>query len=334
MNTDVRKLVKIVTIDDVMPAHNADALELVIVGGWQVVVRKDQNFKKGEKAVYAEIDSCIPVNDHRFNFGENIIKQASTVNDKKVLKVKTIKLRGNLSQGIVFPVENFGFEDYKVGTDVTEELNIFKFNPPVSVGVIGNFDSRVAQVSDSERIQNLTEVWDTICEHKWVATEKIDGQSITIANDEGKVRLFGRNRELNPEGHNVFKVISSEEFLEKVPEGFALQGEFFGGKIQKNKLKIDGNDFKVFKVFENGREVPLDEWPQVAVDMRVPILDIDPTKYTVNELIELVDGMKSTITPNVLAEGVVFHETNGAIIPELGRSTFKVISNKFLLKDK
>ena len=328
----VRKLTRIVTIDDIKPAVNADALEIAVIGGWHVVVQKDI-FTKGDKAIYAEIDACIPVDDIRFDFNENIIKNASTVNGKKVLKVKTIKLRGNLSQGILFPLDNFPeLHDTPVGEDISKQLGIFKFEEELPVGVIGRFDSKIAHVSDSERVQNLQDFWDILLDHEWVSTEKLDGTSTTIAHDGDTIRVFGRNTEVNVNGHRIFNVFSQEEFLENVPEGYALQGELIGPKIQSNKLKLDETNFRVFSVFYKGREVPRSEWSDWVNTMAVPVFSIDPRDYTVDELVEFVDGMKSTVNPNVLAEGVVFHEKNGEIIPELGRSTFKVISNKFLLK--
>ena len=55
-NEDVRKLVSFKTVEKIKPIENADAIELVCFGGWQVVVKKDE-FKVGDKVIYFEIDS-------------------------------------------------------------------------------------------------------------------------------------------------------------------------------------------------------------------------------------------------------------------------------------
>lgn len=329
--TNVRKLSRLTVIDDIKPALNADRLEIAVIGGWHVVIPKGI-YTKGEEVIYVEIDGCIPVTDERFGLSENFVKQAKTINDKKYLVVKTIKLRGNISQGIIFKKEPFEdvLNDVEIGVDISTKLGIIKYEEELPVGVVGNFDTRLAIKSDSERIQNLYNVWGALMEREWIATEKIDGQSLTIANDAGTIRVFTREKEVTVDSHPVFTVFSREEFLEQVPEGCAIQGEFCGTKIQKNKLKLDSKDYRIFTVFDNGHPIPRENWTDWMVGRSVPVLDIDPHDFTPDALIEHVDGMKSTITPDVLAEGVVFHTKDGSIVPELGRGTFKVISNSFI----
>lgn len=103
---DVRKLVRVATVDDILPAANADRLELAVIGGWQVVVSKGQ-FAPGDKVVFAEVDSLIPADDPKFGFSDGLRSQAKDVDGVRYVRIRTVKLRSNLSQGIVFPLSNF-----------------------------------------------------------------------------------------------------------------------------------------------------------------------------------------------------------------------------------
>ena len=333
---DVRVLTRIVTIDDIVPADNADRLEIAIVGGWRVVVAKGQ-FHAGDRAVFAEVDSLIPADNPAFGFSDGMVSQAKTVDGKKYVRIRTIRLRGNLSQGILFPLGNFPqLQGVADGEDISDILGILKYEPVDNseAHIAGEFDQSVARKSDSERVQNLTKIFDSLRDdYQWVATEKLDGQSITIAKTDGKLRIFTRNKEVDVEGHKLFQVHPREFFERIIPEGWALQGELIGEGIQSNKLKVRGLDYRIFSVFADGNEVPLEKWHQMEelYSMAVPTLDINLEDFQdANALIQHVDGLESAYCPGVLAEGVVFHQVDGKTIPRLGRSTFKVISNAFL----
>ena len=98
-----RKLAKIVKIDDVMPIQGADKIAHYKVGGWYVVDKKDQ-YNIGGLAVYCEIDSWIPTELAPFLSKG---KEPREYNGVKGERLKTIKLRGALSQGLLLPVRNF-----------------------------------------------------------------------------------------------------------------------------------------------------------------------------------------------------------------------------------
>ena len=110
-----RKLAYITVIDEIKPIPNADKIELARVGGWQVVVSKADNYKVGDKVIYIEIDSKVPSDKECFAF----------LQDRKY-KVKSIKLRGQVSQGLIMPLSILPDGEYNVGDDVTEILGIEK----------------------------------------------------------------------------------------------------------------------------------------------------------------------------------------------------------------
>lgn len=109
-----RALAHIETIVDIQPIEGADRIEVATVLGWKVVVAKADNFNIGDKVVYIEVDSKVPDDDERFAF----------LKDRKY-KVKTIKLKGQYSQGLVLPIEAFPeIKNKSVGDDVTDILKI------------------------------------------------------------------------------------------------------------------------------------------------------------------------------------------------------------------
>lgn len=105
----------------------------------------------------------------------------------------------------------------------------------------------------------------------------------------------------------------------------------FGENIQNNPLRIKGKDFKAFSLYDNGKFVPYEEWPENLVKFRIPELGLEMPQ-TIEEFVAQVDKMKSTINPQRNAEGVVWHGSKTHIF--LGeRSTFKAINNTYLIKN-
>ena len=124
----MRKLASIQTIVNIEPIENADKIEYATVLGWHCVVKKDE-FKVGDKCIYVEIDSILPSDNPNFEF----------MKDRKY-RVKTIKLRGKVSQGIIFPMSILPKDEskYSIGDDVTAILNIKKYEPEIEVDINPN----------------------------------------------------------------------------------------------------------------------------------------------------------------------------------------------------
>ena len=102
-----RELAYVVIIDGIEPIPGYDRVEHAIVGGWRVIVQKDQ-FKVGDPAIYFEIDSRVPSDRECFAFLE-----------KRHYKVKTLKMCKTLSQGLLMHASDFGWTVAKVGADNT-----------------------------------------------------------------------------------------------------------------------------------------------------------------------------------------------------------------------
>jgi RNA ligase (TIGR02306 family) len=98
---ETRKLASFRIVDHVEPIEGADAIELAVVGGWKVVTKKGE-FNAGDPCVYFEIDSFMPDGVPAWQF--LIDKSPRIFNGVKGHKLRTIKLRGQISQGLILPI--------------------------------------------------------------------------------------------------------------------------------------------------------------------------------------------------------------------------------------
>ena len=92
-----RELAYVVAIDEIRPIEGYDRVEHARVGGWWVIVRKDQ-FKVGDLAIYIEVDSKVPE------------QEPFLFLDKRNFKVKTLKMCKVISQGLLMSPEDFGWQ--------------------------------------------------------------------------------------------------------------------------------------------------------------------------------------------------------------------------------
>jgi RNA ligase (TIGR02306 family) len=331
----MRNVVSIETVAAVRAIPEADAIEAITIRGWTVVAKKGE-FAAGDPCVYIEIDAALPMDDARFAFlalrGTKV-----TVEGRTVHVLKTARLRGVYSQGLALPLDAFpDVSSAPPGIDLAALLRIEKWEPPVhaSLGgdILGAFPTSLARKTDAERVQNLVDLYPVLRARAWVATEKIDGTSVTYIHHGGRVRVCGRNWEL-AEGPNVYWTMCAQlDLSSTLGPGQVIQGEIYGESIQGNPLKVRGQHLAVFGFFEGRVPVPRDGWPAWVEALGAPVL-ATTLPDTVEELIATVNGMRSAITPERLAEGVVFHTADGAMLPELDdRGCFKVVSNAFLLK--
>jgi len=339
-----RKLATIRTITNIQPIDGADMIELASVGGWNVVVAKDVGHKIGDKVVYCEIDSFLPIREE-FEF----LRKSSykKMGEQEGFRLKTIKLRGQVSQGLILPISVLNPPDTNIyvepfeGLDVTEMLDIVKYEPPIPAELAGKVKGQFPSFlrkTDEERIQNLTkefEEWKYQSKHQFYVTEKLDGSSATFYYNNGEFGVCSRNLELlETEGNTFWKVareMDLENKLSKYGRNISLQGELIGEGIQGNPYKIKGQKvmfFNVFDIDEQQRE-SLGGFLKVMDDLFlefVPIIDIVfELPESVDEMLKMAEG-KSKLNSNTEREGLVVRSIDTTI-------SFKAISNKFLLKN-
>jgi RNA ligase (TIGR02306 family) len=332
-----RKLASIKKIDSIKPIDGADMIELAIFGGWQSVIAKKDGFKPGDLVIYCEIDSFLPIKPE-FEF----LRKSSykKMGDLEGFRLKSTKLRGAISQGLVLPISVLGDIDFEIGVgyDVTELLGIIKYEPPIPAELAGKvkglFPSFIPK-TDEERIQNLSEeyVGWLASDKKFYVTEKLDGSSATFYYKDGVFGVCSRNLELLETEGNTFwqtsRHMGIEDKLSSLGYNASIQGELIGEGVQGNPYKIKGHIVVPFNVFniDTQKFLPLSDFLETMDKLGltpVPILD-----YDFKLLPEITDMLnyaeqKSQLNPDFDREGVVIRSHDRTI-------SFKVISNKFLL---
>ena len=176
-----RQLATISTITEILPIEGADRLVLARFSthAYQCVVGKGE-FNVGDKCVYYAIDSFLkPDPAYDSILSKNCTK---TLHGQAGYRIKTITLRGQLSQGYVIPVPA-DLKDLPEGTDVTKRLGVKKWVYPVGckIGkVIGDFPPLIKK-SDQTNVQSL-DIYHLmrLFEDTFEVTEKIDGTSCTV----------------------------------------------------------------------------------------------------------------------------------------------------------
>lgn len=342
----MRKLATIRRIKDIQPIPDADNIEVATVDGWKVVTRKGE-FKIGDLAIYCEIDSFIPVEVAPFLTPKN--QQPKEFDGIKGNRLRTVKLRGQVSQGLLLPINLVDKPDLSVGDDVTDILGIQKYEPPLpaqlSGEVVGVFPSYVPK-TDQERIQNLTNEITDLVSLSYEVTEKLDGSSMTVIYNNGDFHVCSRNYSLKESKNNSFwkvaRELQLEEKLSILDRNLALQGELVGEGINKNRYQINGQNFYIFDIYDidTGCYLSTPNRHKIAKSIFTPHVPViwDSYKikefdnefdfhYDVQELINDADG-KSKLNSKTYREGLVYKSLEDPSI------SFKVISNKFLLKDK
>lgn len=358
----MRKLVTVRKIDNILPIQNADAIEQLVIDGWNVVAQKGLH-SVGDTVVYFEIDSFLPIEDERFStfmkFGIN------TFEGKQGHRVKTKRLRGVYSQGIVIPVLEFPeIADPQPDTDYAELVGAVKYEKQEVTGYSGDAKGSFPwflRKSDQDRIQN---VYARLQEHsgsEFVGTLKMDGSSITVfavSNDkyyqdpdspEEVLGYCSRNQQLKMvedfEGENwlqntgkFYQGAYNSDLFNKVSElrkitgkSLAIQGELVGAGIQGNFEKFEKYQVFAYNIFDvdAGEFVDYKTFLEYAtmVDLQI-VPEVYPQQLvlekSVSEIVQMADGK------GLLAnyrEGVVWKQLNGNV-------QFKAISNKYLEKEE
>lgn len=181
-----RKMASVRRIDKLVAIPGADKIETAWIGGWPVVVKKGE-FAQGDLAVYFEIDSWVPNKVAPFLTKEGY--EPKLFNDVPGERLKTIKLRKQLSQGLLLPVQileaTHGLKYLEEGLDVTEALGVQKWEVPEKTpnmpqGQKTRSFPYFIRKTDQERVQNYGHMIAENLDTEFEVTVKKDGSSITV----------------------------------------------------------------------------------------------------------------------------------------------------------
>lgn len=334
-----RKMASIRKIAEIKAIPDADKICAYRVDGWWVVDSVGK-YQVGELVVYAEPDSWVP--NELAPFLTSAGKEPREYNGVKGERLRTVKLRGQISQGLLLPleptcknIESLLFEDL----DVSVPLNVQKWERPIPAQlagkVRGNFPALVPK-TDQERIQNLSKQFDKFMEDTWSVTEKLDGSSCTFyLDDEDQFHVCSRNLDLKEDENNSFWKTAKKYDVEGIMrrnsmQGMAIQGEMIGEGIQGNQYKVV-LDFYVYDMYNTRTgEYILPSQLKAACERlglnHVPILAEGVTLVgsSIQSILSEAEG-KSRLNGSE-REGIVFKSES------IHDRSFKAISNKWLLK--
>lgn len=363
-----RKLASVQKVKAIRPIEGADRIEVVQVLNWDCVASKGQ-YHVGDLVIYFEIDSLLPdipafeflkksawsqklnkykISTHKFR------KQISQGLIMPITQLREIynEINGTSISSI----------DYDEGDDLTALLKIEKYEPPVSNGPLGEIINHEWYVpkTDEERIQvcaeNVLPEYIKREQNEWYASIKLDGTSCTAGLFDDAFLIGGRTQWYKDENMYTTTVkkygdleAKAREYLDATGVYVVFQGELCGPGIQSNRLGLKEKEWFIFNVFvsttgkyDSYEKLDLIGMLAMCENFRlkhVPIID-DEYKFSfngysntdeiVNGLLSYVDNFKyrtyfEDASPNQVAEGLVFRLNDMT-------NSFKVVSNKFLLK--
>lgn len=204
-----RKLATVVVVDELLPIEGADRIELAIVKGWQVVVQKGLYVPGVTKAVFCEVDSLLDTERPYFNSLATLSSKLLHVVDGRThARIKTMKLRKQLSQGFCIPLSETGVPvDIEIGADLTKALGVVKYEKTeekdmnnsgatgVKTGTTALGFPKFIPKTDQTRVQNITHMYNKAVEQgeEFEESFKLDGSSLTAFVRDGVAGVASRN---------------------------------------------------------------------------------------------------------------------------------------------
>lgn len=316
------KLATYETITEIFPIEGADRIELARVQGWQSVIRKGE-FSVGEQVIFVPIDTVLTPsawNQHLWDKND----------PTKPIRLKTVKLRGVVSQGLILRASLVSAQEIWDHADDPEEdtslagmLGITKYEKPVPAQLAGqakgNFPTHLVSKTDEDNLKSNIKVLQELKQADFVeATLKIDGTSATYIKEfDGTFRVCSRNLELKDTEENVYwQMARKYKIEENLVPGNCIQGEIAGPGIQGNPAGYSEVSLFVFNVINLGNEkrapINRNSWFNALTiindqTIKVPIVRLfdvhEFAAMSVDDLQEWVN--KLTYNNNKPAEGVV-----------------------------
>ena len=250
-------------IREILPHNNAERLEIAKVLGWNVVVKKGE-FKVGDLCVYICIDSVVPERPE-FEF----------LRDKH-FRIKPVRLRGEESAGICFPLSILGdkvprkpctdllpegphFYLVNEGDDLTDTLGIKHYEKPIPAELAGQAKGMLPGfliMTDEDNLRTYPDALPELWGRPYYITRKDDGCSGTFYINGEEFGVCSRRIDLKENEGNGFWRMARKYDLANVlrtsfpGENWAIQGEVCGPGIQDNHLGLTELELHVFNLFD------------------------------------------------------------------------------------
>ena len=364
----MRKLATIRKVSEIAPIIGADKICHYRVDGWWIVDSVGR-YQVDDLAIYIEIDAWCP---HELAPFLSKGKEPREYNGVKGERLKTIKLRGAVSQGLLLPIQT-GIGGYpfiknsigehivvQEGMDVTELLGVQKWEPPIPAqlrGKIAGIFPSWLRKTDEDRIQNCFKDVSPRLNESWAIEEKVDGSSMTVGyrkcdfildKDSQPIPeefvVCSRNLSLKLEDEdNTFVRIAKESGIQDAMKAYGrnlgISGELIGEGVQGNKYDIKGHRWLVFNIFDvdTGKYVS-------AKERQLIIRDLVALGATI-EQVPIITAVGTTLLDGLSVDDFLeMAEGKSVLNPKTEREglvfknqtdpniSFKAISNRWLLK--
>ncbi len=356
-----RKLASVQKVIQLRPIDGADKIEVAVVLGWECIVLKSENYKVGDLVCYIEIDSQVPIKPE-FEF----------LRDRK-FRIRTIKLRKQISQGLIIPLSILPKGKYSEGQDVTEIIGVKKYDPqaeqerqlldeskknPIhkffmrydwyrklsSNSNKSKFPSFIRK-TDEDRIQLFPYLPETQKDTVFTVTEKLDGQSGTYFLKRNKKRWFwqsgfefgvcSRNLQLQNPDNSSYWTIAKQCFIKDSLE-ILIGGEDYvvlQGEIIGNGIQKNKYKIEGYEFFAFNLIYPSHQLESVEAK---EILSYQGIKFV--PILDTNFKLFPTIAENVdYAKGKSQFNTTlreGIVIRNKEKNlSYKIINPEFLLKN-
>lgn len=353
------KLASVQIITDIQSINNADNIAVAYILGWQVVIKKDE-FKIGDKVCYIQIDTVVPE-----------LPQYEFLRKNRFI-IKTIKLRKQTSQGLIINLPEGEWKEGDDLTDIIgvkkyekpdnnpvkygkarvpkkgykKWIYLFKYNllyklfPKLKRLNRSPFPKNLVPITDEERIQNIPQKLIQYANKLFVVSYKLDGSSITIIHSKflGKsyFRICSRRFELHNRENDWHKVFISTDFKSEVlklvrhfkTNDIILQGEAIG-KFNGNHHNLQNEQIRLFNIYVKGKRLNQKDFIKICLINNIPHCPMYKEVILNHNLPEIIalSEVKDILNPSVYAEGLVWRCVEDNF-------SFKVINNKYLLKNK
>jgi RNA ligase (TIGR02306 family) len=336
------KLVSFETISELLPIEGADRIELARIQGWQSVVKKGE-YKVGDRVIFIPIDTMIaPAVWNQFLWDKK--------DPTKPIRIKTAKLRGAISQGVIFPTTLISaqeiwdhYDDPDEDVSLAGMLGVTKYEKPIPANLAGkvkcDFPTHLVSKTDEDNLKSNIQVLAEFEDAETIeATLKIDGTSATYIKEvDGTFRVCSRNLELY-DGENVYWQMARKYNIQEILQpGYSIQGEIAGPGIQKNPAGFSEVGLYLFNMVDLATRKPVNKMNWIngygvaSTIPGVPVIKIfnkNFDMYSIDDLQKWVNGIQY---PNSKpAEGIVFRAYNKAGELMYSKTLQKMLSVKII----
>lgn len=331
--------VTIEEIGQVVPHPNADRLDLASLKGidFKFVVGKGQ-WKEGDKCLYFPLDSIIP---------KSVLQSLGLegkLSGKNKDRVKTIRLRGEISQGLVGPLSLIDGLMELDPESITKFLGVVKHEQAPLLDKSGNLLALPSGLSvyDIEGCERYFKVVDYLMDKPVLITEKIEGQNVSVSYNPIEDKVYVNQRRFTieeiPGGeHSIWKLAREKKLIDTVQylaknlgEMVTIYGEFFGSGVQGNIYRLNKQEFVCFDIKIGQRWVDAEQLIGMCVVHNIPTVPILSSGKTLREWLNGKDIKAASDGESVLFKT----DREGIVIKPMIEEHSDILSGRLILKQR